>query len=104
MGNTLTEQQRRVLLRQYFQQQRASWLRWWNEGQRNGPKPTVAFPDACRGLRCGAKTRAGTPCKNSGTDYPNGRCRFHGGPSTGPRTSEGKARASRNSQLETSNE
>jgi hypothetical protein len=45
--------------------------------------------------RCGAKTRAGTPCKSAA--MPNGRCRMHGGPSTGPKTEAGKAaiRASR---------
>lgn len=32
--------------------------------------------------RCGAKTRAGTPCKNGA--MANGRCRMHGGKSTGP--------------------
>ena len=31
--------------------------------------------------KCGAKTRAGTPCKNSA--MANGRCRMHGGKSTG---------------------
>jgi len=31
--------------------------------------------------RCGAKTRAGTPCKNGA--MANGRCRLHGGKSTG---------------------
>lgn len=33
--------------------------------------------------RCGAKTRDGDPCKNWA--MPNGRCRMHGGKSTGPR-------------------
>jgi hypothetical protein len=28
--------------------------------------------------QCGAKTRAGTPCKNWGR-WPSGRCRMHGG-------------------------
>lgn len=37
--------------------------------------------------RCGAKTRKGTPCK--GAAMKNGRCRMHGGKSTGPRTLEG---------------
>lgn len=32
---------------------------------------------------CGAKTRAGTPCKNRA--MPNGKCRMHGGKSTGPK-------------------
>jgi hypothetical protein len=40
--------------------------------------------------RCGAKTRAGTPCRSAA--MMNGRCRMHGGPSTGPKTEEGKAR------------
>lgn len=44
--------------------------------------------------RCGALTRAGTPCQvratwNDHEDRPaNGRCRFHGGLSTGPKTPE----------------
>jgi hypothetical protein len=36
---------------------------------------------------CGAKTRAGKPC--NGQPMPNGRCRMHGGKSTGPRTAAG---------------
>lgn len=39
---------------------------------------------------CGAKTRQGRPCK--GKPMPNGRCRMHGGASTGPRTQEGLER------------
>lgn len=31
--------------------------------------------------RCGAKTRRGTPCQSPA--MPNGRCRMHGGTSTG---------------------
>jgi len=40
---------------------------------------------------CGARTRAGHPCK-SRVIYASGRCKNHGGKSTGPRTAEGKAR------------
>jgi hypothetical protein len=40
--------------------------------------------------RCGAKNRAGCPCRAPA--MPNGRCRQHGGKSTGPRTPEGIAR------------
>jgi hypothetical protein len=40
--------------------------------------------------RCGAKTRAGTPCKSPAMH--NARCRMHGGKSTGPRTAEGRER------------
>ena len=43
------------------------------------------------GQRCGAKTRKGTPCQRPAR-LPVGRCRLHGGASTGPRTEEGLAR------------
>jgi len=39
---------------------------------------------------CGAKTRSGTSCRKPAK--PNGRCRWHGGLSTGPLTPEGRAR------------
>lgn len=39
---------------------------------------------------CGAKTRSGTPCRCFA--LANGRCRLHGGVSTGPKTEEGMAR------------
>jgi len=48
--------------------------------------------------KCGARTRAGGRCKacavwNPLADKPrNGRCRLHGGLSTGPRTKKGLAR------------
>lgn len=51
---------------------------------------------------CGAKTRSGAPCQakpvwDRKANRPvNGRCRNHGGLSTGPRTEEGKAKAAAN--------
>jgi hypothetical protein len=42
--------------------------------------------------RCNAKTRKGEPCQARGLGN-GGRCRFHGGASTGPKTPEGKARS-----------
>ena len=44
---------------------------------------------------CGAKTRRGTPCKRRDL-YANGRCRMHGGLSTGPKSEAGKAAAREN--------
>jgi hypothetical protein len=49
------------------------------------------FGDQWEGVRCGAKTRRGTLCQRPGTKR-NGRCKLHGGNSTGPRTAEGRAR------------
>ena len=49
--------------------------------------------DYAKAPRCGAKTRAGGCCRQPA--MKNGRCRMHGGLSTGPRTAEGLARARR---------
>src|SRR6058998_3002988 len=44
--------------------------------------------------RCGARSkRTGKPCR--GAAMPNGRCKVHGGKSTGPRTMEGLERSRR---------
>lgn len=49
--------------------------------------------------QCGARTRQGTPCQapavwDKAKNQPrNGRCRMHGGLSTGPRTAEGRRRS-----------
>jgi len=44
---------------------------------------------------CGARTRDGTPCE-SRVLRRAGRCKCHGGCSTGPRTAAGKAASSLN--------
>ena len=60
-------------------------------------QPPPAAPARRDRRRCGARTRAGAPCRNAPTiDAPtglprNGRCKLHGGMSTGPRTPEGRA-------------
>jgi hypothetical protein len=43
--------------------------------------------------QCGAKTRRGTKCRCPA--MRNGRCRLHGGLSTGPKTPEGRARCAK---------
>jgi poly(3-hydroxybutyrate) depolymerase len=58
---------------------RHGWLR-------NGNSPG----DLSLAPRCGAHTRAGTACCNPA--MPNGKCRMHGGKSTGARTAEGRER------------
>ncbi|MFM9847001.1 MAG: HGGxSTG domain-containing protein [Hyphomicrobiaceae bacterium] len=49
--------------------------------------------DYAKAPRCGARTRAGCCCRQPA--MKNGRCRMHGGLSTGPRTAEGLARSRR---------
>ena len=57
---------------------------------RSVPDWHITMPFAHASPRCGARTRASTPCK--GPTMPNGRCRMHGGASTGPRTPDGLQR------------
>ncbi len=61
---------------------RRGWLK-------NGNPPG----DFSKAPRCGARTRRGTACESPA--MPNGRCRLHGGRSTGPKTPEGIERIRR---------
>ena len=54
-------------------------------------KQRAAEREARRRVKCGAKTRNGTPCRHK-SEPGRRRCKFHGGKSTGPRTPEGRAR------------
>jgi glucans biosynthesis protein len=65
-----------------FSPPRRGWLR---HGNRPG--------DYAKAPRCGARTRSGGCCGQPA--MRNGRCRMHGGLSTGPRTPEGLDRARR---------
>jgi len=56
---------------------------------KNGARPG----DFLAAPRCGARTRAGCSCRQPA--MKNGRCRMHGGLSTGPRTPEGRERCRR---------
>lgn len=64
----------------------------WSPG--NGARPVrgpfPAYPEDLRGLACGARTRRGTECKRTDLGV-SGRCKFHGGMSTGQKTESGKA-------------
>jgi hypothetical protein len=68
-------------------ERRALWREWCDYGG--------DFPAELADITCGAKTRAGTPCKRRDL-YRSGRCKLHGGLSTGPRTAKGKRRSARN--------
>ena len=54
------------------------------------PKPWLYGPN-WQGQRCEARTRGGTSCQRPAR-LPVGRCKLHGGASTGPRTKDGLAR------------
>ena len=71
----------------------------WNRKHSNEYFPE-SMPKSYYNMVCGAKTRAGTPCKRIDL-YGNCRCKLHGGLSTGPRTAKGKHRSSQNWQGQT---
>ncbi len=88
---------------------RAYWVAWeatlelWRMRGRPSPTPKQPpIPAELEGMTCGAKTRAGTPCKRRDL-YINGRCHLHGGASTGPLTTKGKRRSAMNGNLHKSN-
>jgi hypothetical protein len=58
----------------------------------------LAAAERREGLACGALTKARTPCKRRDL-YVNGRCKLHGGPSTGPKSPEGAKRSMANLKL-----
>lgn len=65
---------------------------WAATGYRHPPPRCPAMPADLERLACGAKTRAGTPCKL--TILQNGgRCKLHGGMSTGPKSEAGRLQA-----------
>jgi hypothetical protein len=68
-------------------EKRFLWQRWCDEGG--------DFPVILADFTCGARTRAGNPCKRRDL-YGSGRCKLHGGLSTGPRTAKGKRRSAQN--------
>ncbi|WP_405029860.1 HGGxSTG domain-containing protein [Methylobacterium sp. BE186] len=59
----------------------------------HAPNGCARLQGAFAAARCGAKRRDGGSCLQPA--MPNGRCRMHGGKSTGPRTEAGLARSRR---------
>lgn len=79
--------------------QESALLEWRADPSRRFVAPTYKLfprvPAEFQRLICGARTRFGTPCKRRDL-YRSGRCRLHGGLSTGPRSQAGKARSAMN--------
>jgi hypothetical protein len=86
----------RKVLKTHYKEFQAAFDRWQRTGYLGAPMLPV-YPPECRGMACGAKNRKGSPCKNLSL-YANGRCKFHGGPSTGPKTKAGKRKVAMNGQ------
>lgn len=57
---------------------------------KSNPKPWL-FGPYWQGVRCEARTREGNLCQRPGNKV-NGRCKLHGGRTTGPRSEEGLIR------------
>lgn len=79
---------------------RRKWIAYWHSRYAaldDGRMDYPPIPADLHDLRCGARTRAGTPCKMKCL-YRSGRCKLHGGMSTGPRSEEGKAKSSQNAK------
>lgn len=79
---------------------RIMFRQWWAraiEAQAAG-RYVPSCPRYLRGLTCGARKKNGEQCRST-TLCANGRCKFHGGASTGPRSAEGRAKALKNLKL-----
>ena len=89
----MDERARKLARKRAIDVQRAAEHKTWQaSGFDYAARPPLRqFPDDLQGMKCEAMTRAGTPCKRTDI-HANGRCKFHGGMSTGARTEEGKAR------------
>lgn len=99
----LSTPEKRALLRRHWKAFE-DWRAERDSYERQHPlesfkKELPEFPHELAGLDCGAKTRAGTPCKRHDISLSNGRCRLHGGHSTGPTSKRGKARSAKNGLL-----
>jgi hypothetical protein len=89
-----TAEERRRWCEHHQEHERIAAL-WRDRGCGHPPPEFPPFPEELRALACGARTRKGTPCKRTDI-YLSGRCKLHGGLSTGPKSAEGKARSAAN--------
>lgn len=88
----MDRKQKLKLMAEHYQRADTAFKRWADSGYKHSAKPVrEPMPEWMADMRCEATTRAGTPCKLK-TIYRNGRCKLHGGMSTGAKTPEGKAR------------
>lgn len=84
--------EQRLRLADHYLQCDAITEAWACRGYSYPPPRYPRLPADLVDLACGAKTKAGTPCKQKAI-YISGRCKWHGGCSTGPKTEAGKEQA-----------
>nr|WP_280179008.1 HGGxSTG domain-containing protein [Acidovorax delafieldii] len=94
----MTDDQKRRLLKAHYATTKEIFAAWRACGYSRPPPQRPDFPDELRGLTCGAKTRTGTACKQTAL-LKGGRCKLHGGCSTGPKSFEGKKTSSQNGMI-----
>jgi len=94
----LSPEEKRCLFRKYIECSAQMFADWADHNYPYLRLKYKQFPEELRGMTCSAKTRAGTPCKRRDL-YNNGRCKLHGGLSTGPRTIKGKIRSALNGNI-----
>lgn len=89
--------EKRKRFKDYSKASHERFKAWCDAGFNSNTKPVgVRMPDNLVDMCCGAKTKGtGLPCKQKAI-YSNGRCKLHGGCSTGPRTKEGKQKSAKN--------
>jgi hypothetical protein len=68
-------------LKAYYKDSTERFQEWVAGGYIGHPRECLPYPEFCRYMKCEAKTRSGHPCKNDGTSWANGRCKYHGGAS-----------------------
>ena len=85
----------RKRLKRYSKEHERIFALWQENGFQHPPPKFPDYPEECKNMTCGAKTRAGHPCKSKAI-FSNGRCKFHGGLSTGPKTLEGRRKSALN--------
>ena len=88
---------KRKRFKAYNKQREEAFKQWCDDGYKSQYPPRyIPMPDDLKDLRCEARTKAtGQPCKIKAI-YSNGRCKLHGGLSTGPRTVDGKKHSAQN--------
>jgi hypothetical protein len=100
-----TRKEKIKALKAYYKATNQQFDEWRRDGFVSNSLSQIPYPEICRDMKCEAKTRSGHPCKNDGTNWGNGRCKFHGGASTGPVSDIGKKRvptnASKTKSMET---